>query len=422
MKNILIINAHSSKNKGDAAIIISMIQTIREVNPNCNIIISSRYPEHDRLYEQFGCKVVEQLTRFPDKGLSFFDRLKFLLKELIGSSKFVKTKKAPKYRNPEVFQAYLNSDIIVSCGGGFIYSHPKFHMEASLIMHLAQIYFAKKIGKPVITYAQSIGPFKSKLSQLITKHVLRKVDHITIREELSKNFLADIGVKNNVEVVGDSAFTMKNEVNTDNISDIVANITGQQFSVGVTVRQWEFPNKKNPKLLYDNYVNSVAEAVSKVIEIKKATVYLVPQVTGPTSIEDDRIASGHVWNKLSDDVKKSVVFLKDDYSPMELHTIYSNFDMFIGTRMHSNIFALSSKVPTIGISYEPKTTGIMRMMGLSNYVLDINKITVDKLNNTLHLTLSSLDEYKLKLSKEIPLMQEKAKKPAVIIKNILFGF
>ncbi|WP_411411563.1 polysaccharide pyruvyl transferase family protein [Niallia sp. BSM11] len=418
LRNILIINAHSSKNKGDAAIIISMIQTIKKIVPNSSITVSTRYPEHDGLYEDFGCKVVDQLTRFPSKNLSFIKRLTFLLNELKVALKFVKNKKVPNHRNKDVFEAYLNADIIVSCGGGFIYSHPKYHIEASLIMHLAQIYFGKRINKPVITYAQSIGPFKSKLSQIINRHVLNQVDSITIREELSKQFLADIGVTKNIEVVGDSAFTMKGSKNNPAVKKLVENINEKPFSVGVTVRQWEFPNKENPKALYEKYILSVVAAITKLVEKNNATVYLVPQVTGPTPIEDDRIASNHVWEKLAPKTRESVVFLKEDYTPMELKEIYSNFNMFIGTRMHSNIFSLSGMVPTIGIAYEAKTTGIMKLLKLSDYVLDINIIDQDSMLKTLELTLSNLDWYKMHLNKEIPLMQKEAEKPAYIIKNM----
>jgi colanic acid/amylovoran biosynthesis protein len=285
-------------------------------------------------------------------------------------------------------------------------------------MHLAQIYFGKRINKPVITYAQSIGPFKSKLSQIINRHVLNQVDSITIREELSKKFLADIGVTQNIEVVGDSAFTMKGSKNNPAVKKLVGNINEKPFSVGVTVRQWEFPNKENPKALYEKYILSVVAAITKLVEKNNATVYLVPQVTGPTPIEDDRIASNHVWEKLTPEIRESVIFLKEDYTPMELKEIYSNFNMFIGTRMHSNIFSLSGMVPTLGIAYEAKTTGIMKLLKLSDYVLDINIIDQDSMLKTLELTLSNLDWYKKHLNKEIPLMQKEAEKPAYIIKNM----
>ncbi|TWD92381.1 colanic acid/amylovoran biosynthesis protein [Neobacillus bataviensis] len=417
MKKILIINAHSSKNKGDAAIIISMIQTIRKFVPNSEITISSRYPEDDSLYEEFGCKVVEQITRFPSKNLSFIQRLTYLMNELKTANKFVKGLNIPSVRSNDIFKCYQESDIIVSCGGGFLYSHPKYHIEASLIMHLAQIYFATKLNKKVILYSQSIGPFRSTLSKRVANFVFKKVSRITIREELSRKFLEDIGINNPI-VVGDSAFTMNSSGYDVDVSNLV-DINYSKFNVGVTVRQWEFPGKENPKELYKRYIQSVADTINHLVKNKIATVYLVPQVTGPTPIEDDRISNKHVLDLLDNDVRNSVIVMSQDYRPEELKAIYSKFNMFIGTRMHSNIFSLSSMVPTVAIAYEAKTTGIMKLLDLSKYVLDINKINSDDLVATVENCMNNTEIYRKHLNKHIPLMIEKAEEPAKLIKKMV---
>ncbi|MCM3749154.1 polysaccharide pyruvyl transferase family protein [Paenibacillus pasadenensis] len=411
---VLIINAHSSKNKGDAAIIISMIQSIRKFNPNASITISSRYPLDDDLYLDYGCKVVDQITRFPDKKYGKIKRLSLILKDLRHAQIFVKKGIIPKHRNPDIFSEYQSADIIVSCGGGFIYSHSSL-IEASLIMHLAQIFFAKKLKKKVITYAQSIGPFHSGISKIISRNILNQVDVITVREELSQAFLAHIGVNNSL-MVGDSAFVIE----TDHIDvNKLIELDYERANVGVTVRQWTFPNQNNPNEKYKRYIQSVVDAIEFLVQKKNVTVYLVPQVTGPTPIEDDRIGSKHVWDLLEDKTKKSVKMLTTDFTPIELKAIYSNFDMFVGTRMHSNIFSLSSHVPTVAISYEPKTTGIMKMLDLSEYVCEINTITSKELIDKCDLAWREMNNYRQNLENRIPMMKSKAEEPAIIIKKLV---
>jgi colanic acid/amylovoran biosynthesis protein len=61
-------------------------------------------------------------------------------------------------------------------------------------------------------------------------------------------------------------------------------------------------------------------------------------------------------------------------------------DIFIGTRMHSNIFAVSEGVPVIAIGYQHKTRGIMEMMDLEKWTIEINDLEVEQ----LQLMLSSL--------------------------------
>lgn len=75
--------------------------------------------------------------------------------------------------------------------------------------------------------------------------------------------------------------------------------------------------------------------------------------------------------------KVNIRVLTKDYSLEELKGIIGQMDLFIGTRMHSNILALSMRVPTIAISCQRKTEGIMSMLRLTEYVLDIATITFD---------------------------------------------
>ena len=49
-------------------------------------------------------------------------------------------------------------------------------------------------------------------------------------------------------------------------------------------------------------------------------------------------------------------------------------DVFLGTRMHSNIFALSGRVPVIAIGYLHKTQGIAAQVGIEDWVIDIQDI------------------------------------------------
>ena len=54
-------------------------------------------------------------------------------------------------------------------------------------------------------------------------------------------------------------------------------------------------------------------------------------------------------------------------------------DLFIGKRLHSCIFAISKRVPTLLLGYEKKAWGIMKMLDHEKYVLDINNIKAEKL-------------------------------------------
>ena len=93
--------------------------------------------------------------------------------------------------------------------------------------------------------------------------------------------------------------------------------------------------------------------------------------------------------------------LNDDLSPVEIKSLIANCDYFIGTRMHSNIFATSMCIPTIAIAYEKKTNGIMHTIGLDDYIIEMNEITTEKLLSKIRKQEKNSDEIKELLEKRI---------------------
>ena len=46
-------------------------------------------------------------------------------------------------------------------------------------------------------------------------------------------------------------------------------------------------------------------------------------------------------------------------------------DLLIATRFHSAILALISGVPVLSVNYQPKSSGMMKTLGLERYSVDI---------------------------------------------------
>ena len=83
-------------------------------------------------------------------------------------------------------------------------------------------------------------------------------------------------------------------------------------------------------------------------------------------------------------------------------------DLFVGTRMHSNIFALSQHVPCVAIAYEVKTNGIMRMFDLSDHVINIEDITALRLVTAVERALAARDQLKMQISSRMCQVEREA--------------
>jgi len=86
----------------------------------------------------------------------------------------------------------LRSDIVLSCGGDTLQDNEE---AGILISHLLIILTARFLGKPVVAYAQGVGPLKSFWRRRLARIVYDRLDLITVRSQGSKDNLLKIGVE-----------------------------------------------------------------------------------------------------------------------------------------------------------------------------------------------------------------------------------
>jgi colanic acid/amylovoran biosynthesis protein len=103
-----------------------------------------------------------------------------------------------------------------------------------------------------------------------------------------------------------------------------------------------------------------------------------------------------------------VRIVEDELAAAEIKWLCGRMDFVVGTRMHSNIFALSCGVPTVAIAYQPKTEGIMSDLGLAECVVPIGGMELEELQRAFDLVVDRSAEIRRHLASMIPAIQEKA--------------
>jgi colanic acid/amylovoran biosynthesis protein len=156
-------------------------------------------------------------------------------------------------------------------------------------------------------------------------------------------------------ILNDIAFYL----NTENIKIIDLNIDESKFNVGLTIKYVD----KNKAA---EYRDMMVEAIKHCIDTYNAVIYIYPHVT----IENDIDNSYEIFNRIDDKYKNRIIIFNGNYSARDLKALYSLMDIFIGTRLHSTIFAMGEMVPSICISYHgTKALGIFSNYGLEEYVI-----------------------------------------------------
>ncbi len=404
MKKITITNAYTWYNKGDAGILLGTVEALKKLYKNeVSIDVLSFTPEEDRIRY---CKdntiknvYSNVLNPHPYKHTKI-GKIKAIIKLILSMLyqlimvNLSKEKLIARYEN---YRSLNESDYIVVCGGGFLGGR-KFDS----FMHLFQIYINTKFEKKVIMMGTSIEPITNKFVKKMTERILKKVDFIYAREVITYDYLNEFMPENKYELIPDMAFMLEDvKEELEYVNELKKEF---KYIYGLTVRKWDFPEEKNGKELFEKYKKELAKFIEYKAQKDNSLFVFVPQVI--VEHGNDANVAKEIRNLMQEDLKKHFVILEDDIHPNEVKQLIWNFDFFIGTRMHSNIFSTSMEVPTIAIAYEKKTNGIMHTVELDDYVLEMKSITFDQLCELSKKQMDNKNNIKNHLKKRIKLIRK----------------
>lgn len=76
-------------------------------------------------------------------------------------------------------------------------------------------------------------------------------------------------------------------------------------------------------------------------------------------------------------------------------------------------------IPPIVIDYEQKSKGIMKMLNLEDYTIDVHSISNDKLYSKVQNLIVNQKKIKKTLEEQIPILQNYAKSNGSFVKDLL---
>ncbi|MEY8416312.1 polysaccharide pyruvyl transferase CsaB [Tissierella praeacuta] len=350
-KSILISGYYGFDNSGDDAILKAIVKDIKEYNKEINITVLSKNPlKTEKMYS------VNAINRFKFK---------------------------------EVFIAMKNSSLFISGGGSLLQDVTS---TRSLLYYLALMKIAKLYKKPVMIYANGIGPIKKKLNRFLTRKILNKVDLITLRDEDSKEFIYDLGVKNkNIIVTADPVFTLEPSSKTRVVEIFNSEKipTNKKF-IGISIRRW-----KNA----DNLNKIISDTVRHIIKEYNVNVVMIP-MHYPEDLE--------ISLEISQMVREEGCYvISGKYNVEEIMGIIKEMEIIVAMRLHSLIYAATQEVPMVGLSYDPKVDGILRSIGM-DYICNVNYLVYKDLLEKINNVWNNRVEIKEQLRKQDKELKNKA--------------
>ncbi len=410
MVNILITDSVFPKNAGDAAILLGMLEDLESVFPKAEITVLSKYPDaaRSRLSYTVLPGLFDDVRGWLGKGYPFD------LPEIARSVYHASRKELQKSGlNESVLEAYQDADIVISCGGGFINDYYNVYKVFS------GYYVAFCFGKPLVIYAQSIGPFEKFVRRSLARLILNKFSLIVTRDSRSEEILRRLGVDKPRIVVGSDAGLNLPVADTKRLTALLKSLglDPSEDYIGISVRKWIYPGHSNPRRLHRKYICELAKMADDFIRNCDARVVFVS-----TCNEEDY---GFNDPKVADEIIKQMrhpertVNVRGVYDPRDIKAVMAIMRICICTRMHALMFSTTMGVPSIGIEYEFKTREYLKALGLEKYVVRIDEISHNTLLELTDSLLSQYDAIRNRMKAKIQALQSKNKAATRLLASLI---
>lgn len=375
--NVLISNVFGTINRGDALLVESLMDQLEEIfSDKATYYGIANRPDLQAKHlpsviwtQQPGRSDAKKISRRRIENALY--TLGSLLYVSMGAPKNFPAILLPKSQQ----QSFLNlkkADIVISCPGGFL-------VEESLpiLVSLLQLWAAKKFGKLLIFAPQTVGPIKNNHVKKICGYILRKVDLIFVREDYTKDFVInELGVDpSRVVRAVDMALSHKKSDRTAG-KEVIRSLgfnENEQF-LGASIIEWVFPKNDNSKQAQSEYEEKMAAIFTRIYKELGIRTLVFNQVSA------DLNAAKRV-QKLAGDF---VIVDNEDRPVSVMRSMIGSSYIFLGSRLHSCIFALLEHVPTTALSYNYKTDGIMNDIGQYHKVRKIETFDINDVASSLN--------------------------------------
>jgi polysaccharide pyruvyl transferase WcaK-like protein len=384
-RTIVIVNDGLGPNKGDQAILLSMVESMRKAIPEA------------------------ELRTFPNSGMT----------SLRQYYRFIKTLR--------------DADLFLFGGGQEIQDHASV---AFLISGLLKVVLARSLSKPVLCYALGVGPVGTALGRLASRAVLNGVDFITVRDGVSRKHLIDLGITTPPCVVtADPALALApakgEEVRGVFVSERIDMTKGPR--IAIAPRRWfHYKHHILPMSLrarigrvrdeerFAQLKQVIAEVADRLVERHNAQVIFVPMRSSDNRMDpgqDDNIVSREIIGLMR--FKRNAILLKGDHPPPVLKGFFGEMDLVIGMRMHSLILASMMDVPVLGISLSPKFRPFFDLIGQGEYLIPVEEVRVQNLLEKISMALAYAGTIKTELTSRKTTAQELALSNVRYVQHLL---
>lgn len=293
-----------------------------------------------------------------------------------------------RMRLPDVRQTLAECDLLLSGGGSLLQDSTSLR---SLLYYLMVIWMAQRRGKPVMFYAQGIGPLRRRMARALTRMVADRTQYITVRDSASAALLQRIGVrKPPIEVTADPAFALKPQ----EPQALAAYLKrGEKFCdkplIGIALRPW-----MSPEPTIEEYARMAQRTAQKT---GGHLLFL------PMQLPADATLSRQIADRLS-----GAAVLEAPLSPQAILGVTGRLSGLIAMRLHALIFGAMGAVPMVALGYDPKVASLMETLGETSRHLPLERFDAEAVSQMLAAAMAEGETLRSHLRRRAQELTERA--------------
>ena len=399
MKEIAIIGATLSGNKGAASMLQAGLDLIPEYAGDIRVNVLSVYPDADRKLNQ-------------DKQVSIVQAKPWQLMLMIPLS-LAGRLFSPSLRLMPALRVLNRSDLLIDMSG---ISFVDGRGGATLVYNIACILPALILGKKVLKYSQALGPFNHPLNRLVARLLLSQVAINVARGAKTLEHTKELGLSN-VELCADAAFAMveRNTVEEELALAALNRFDGRPI-VGISASSVV---RKYADRHGVDYCQILAEFIDKVTT-KGYGVWLIAHAVRKSK------KSGHtsdvetcetIYAQVSH--KAFCHLITEDHSPATLRRIIGECDLFVASRFHAMVSSLAKGIPTLVTSWSHKYREVLEQFGLREWTVNHQSLTTRDLLDGFDRLVEQQDEVRTRIAQHLPEVMASSRRNAEVAARLL---
>ncbi|MCK9150774.1 polysaccharide pyruvyl transferase family protein [Methanobacterium alcaliphilum] len=425
MIKIIIAEEVPSQNKGEVAILEGIYESLKKLG-EFNIKLFSFHPDFDKREYGNKAQIIDVLNCFHMSfinnatsklnkififGFLTFQHFLFLFFYRLFGKRI-----ALKIFKGNIWKEYLNVDLVIVGHDSLI----------TAISYLPFVVFFKSLKKSVMIFGGGVGREGSTLWVFLARHILNKLDLITLREQISYDYLRKIGInKVPMFVTADPGFLMKS-LPIDQSYELLKkeNISKEKPLIGITLSwmttsKYCFPEIPKKEDKYKKYIEMMAQIIQQLSDELNVNIVLISHVFGPEKDQDDRWIIEDIYNLLEN--KEPLRIITNEYKAAELKGIIGNLDLLIGERLHSIIAAANLNIPFLAVTYpSPRMKGVLGMMNIES-IFNVKDLDYYIYLNKIKETWKKREEISSQLSNNHENIKNRSLANATLIKKVIRG-